>query len=162
MDADGGMSKYPNNNAGAKYVSGVQWHASMNSDANRSPSDTLSVTRTPALPHPRTPAPPHSSTAALRHRYIIPPPFPSLLRPFPLRHQHLRWRPPPHRLVSSCPSPGFSTDFGCFVLPDARYGTGYCDAQCPQDLKWINGEANMLHWTPSPTDPNSGVGGYGR
>ena len=22
------------------------------------------------------------------------------------------------------------------------YGTGYCDAQCPHDIKWINGEAN--------------------
>jgi cellulose 1,4-beta-cellobiosidase len=24
----------------------------------------------------------------------------------------------------------------------AKYGTGYCDAQCPHDVKWINGEAN--------------------
>ncbi|KAK4159091.1 concanavalin A-like lectin/glucanase domain-containing protein [Cladorrhinum sp. PSN259] len=24
----------------------------------------------------------------------------------------------------------------------AKYGTGYCDAQCPRDLKFINGEAN--------------------
>ena len=23
----------------------------------------------------------------------------------------------------------------------AKYGTGYCDAQCPHDLKWINGES---------------------
>jgi len=23
------------------------------------------------------------------------------------------------------------------------YGTGYCDAQCPHDLKWINGVANV-------------------
>jgi cellulose 1,4-beta-cellobiosidase len=22
----------------------------------------------------------------------------------------------------------------------AKYGTGYCDAQCPHDIKWINGE----------------------
>jgi len=22
----------------------------------------------------------------------------------------------------------------------AKYGTGYCDAQCPRDLKFINGE----------------------
>ena len=22
----------------------------------------------------------------------------------------------------------------------AKFGTGYCDAQCPHDLKWINGE----------------------
>ena len=25
----------------------------------------------------------------------------------------------------------------------ARYGTGYCDAQCPHDMKWISGEANL-------------------
>ena len=25
----------------------------------------------------------------------------------------------------------------------AKYGTGYCDAQCPQDLKFINGAANV-------------------
>lgn len=43
----------------------------------------------------------------------------------------------------------------------AKYGEGYCDAQCPHDIKWINGQANMLDWTPSPTDPNSGVGRYG-
>ena len=24
----------------------------------------------------------------------------------------------------------------------AKYGTGYCDAQCPRDIKFINGEAN--------------------
>lgn len=22
----------------------------------------------------------------------------------------------------------------------AKYGTGYCDAQCPQDIKYINGK----------------------
>jgi len=43
----------------------------------------------------------------------------------------------------------------------AKYGTGYCDAQCPHDLKWINGEANVLDWAPSPDDPNSGAGRYG-
>jgi len=43
----------------------------------------------------------------------------------------------------------------------AKYGTGYCDAQCPHDLKWINGEANCKNWQPSPNDPNSGVGYYG-
>merc|ERR1719429_330040 len=31
----------------------------------------------------------------------------------------------------------------------AAYGTGYCDAQCPHDIKFINGEANMEDWTPS-------------
>jgi len=43
----------------------------------------------------------------------------------------------------------------------AAYGTGYCDAQCPHDIKFINGEANVLNWTPSPDDPNSGTGKYG-
>ncbi|CAK4177281.1 unnamed protein product, partial [Aphanomyces euteiches] len=36
----------------------------------------------------------------------------------------------------------------------AAYGTGYCDAQCPHDIKWINGEANVQNWTPSNGDPN--------
>ena len=27
------------------------------------------------------------------------------------------------------------------------FGTGYCDAQCPHDLKYISGEANVLDWT---------------
>jgi cellulose 1,4-beta-cellobiosidase len=43
----------------------------------------------------------------------------------------------------------------------AKFGTGYCDAQCPHDLKWINGEANCNDWKPSPNDPNSGDGHYG-
>ncbi|KAJ8518567.1 hypothetical protein ONZ45_g4390 [Pleurotus djamor] len=43
----------------------------------------------------------------------------------------------------------------------ARYGTGYCDAQCPHDIKWINGEANVLDWNPSGTDSNAGNGRYG-
>ena len=43
----------------------------------------------------------------------------------------------------------------------AKYGTGYCDAQCPHDLKFINGEANCQDWVPSKSDPNSGVGHYG-
>jgi len=43
----------------------------------------------------------------------------------------------------------------------AKYGTGYCDAQCPHDMKWINGEANLIDWKPSPDDPNSGTGQYG-
>ena len=41
----------------------------------------------------------------------------------------------------------------------AKYGTGYCDAQCPRDVKFIKGEANVLDWTP--TDPSSGKGHYG-
>jgi len=43
----------------------------------------------------------------------------------------------------------------------AKYGTGYCDAQCPHDMKFINGEANILGWKPSPNDPNAGTGQYG-
>ena len=43
----------------------------------------------------------------------------------------------------------------------AKLGTGYCDAQCPHDLKWINGEANIIGWNASKTDPNSGSGKYG-
>ncbi|KAH8816112.1 glycoside hydrolase [Xylogone sp. PMI_703] len=43
----------------------------------------------------------------------------------------------------------------------AKYGTGYCDAQCPQDIKFINGEANSVGWSPSSGDPNAGTGQYG-
>jgi cellulose 1,4-beta-cellobiosidase len=43
----------------------------------------------------------------------------------------------------------------------AKLGTGYCDAQCPHDLKFINGEPNLLDWVPSKTDPNAGTGKYG-
>lgn len=43
----------------------------------------------------------------------------------------------------------------------ANYGTGYCDAQCPHDLKFINGEANTINWQPDSNNPNSGVGKYG-
>eukprot|EP00475_Leptophrys_vorax_P008328 TRINITY_DN1536_c0_g1_i7.p1 TRINITY_DN1536_c0_g1~~TRINITY_DN1536_c0_g1_i7.p1 ORF type:complete len:435 (+),score=110.93 TRINITY_DN1536_c0_g1_i7:1192-2496(+) len=43
----------------------------------------------------------------------------------------------------------------------AKYGTGYCDAQCPHDIKFIQGEANVKNWKPSPTDPNAGTGYYG-
>merc|ERR1711959_60929 len=41
----------------------------------------------------------------------------------------------------------------------AKYGTGYCDAQCPHDLKFINGEANVKNWSPS--GPDTGIGHYG-
>jgi len=43
----------------------------------------------------------------------------------------------------------------------AQLGLGYCDAQCPHDLKFINGEANMEGWVPSDTDENAGTGKYG-
>nr|CCA21686.1 exoglucanase 1 putative [Albugo laibachii Nc14] len=41
----------------------------------------------------------------------------------------------------------------------AMYGTGYCDAQCPHDIKFIDGEANVLDW--KTTNENSGNGRYG-
>jgi cellulose 1,4-beta-cellobiosidase len=43
----------------------------------------------------------------------------------------------------------------------AEYGTGYCDAQCPHDLKWINGEANLVDWIPDSNNPDTGKGKYG-
>jgi len=45
----------------------------------------------------------------------------------------------------------------------AKYGTGYCDAQCPHDIKYIGGEANYKGWTPNPKDKsnNMGAGHYG-
>ncbi|TAQ91372.1 hypothetical protein B7494_g336 [Chlorociboria aeruginascens] len=43
----------------------------------------------------------------------------------------------------------------------AKYGTGYCDSQCPRDLKFINGQGNVDGWSPSSNDPNAGVGGHG-
>ena len=38
----------------------------------------------------------------------------------------------------------------------AKFGTGYCDAQCPHDIKFINGEANCEKWNSS-----SATGQYG-
>ncbi|OAA59800.1 cellulose 1,4-beta-cellobiosidase [Niveomyces insectorum RCEF 264] len=43
----------------------------------------------------------------------------------------------------------------------AKYGTGYCDSQCPRDLKFINGKANVDGWKPSSNDKNAGVGNMG-
>ncbi|KAJ6528076.1 glycoside hydrolase [Mycena capillaripes] len=42
-----------------------------------------------------------------------------------------------------------------------KYGTGYCDAQCPRDLKFINGVANSAGWVASPNDTNAGTGTMG-
>jgi len=41
----------------------------------------------------------------------------------------------------------------------AKYGTGYCDSQCPRDLKFINGVANVVGWNGTST--NSGTGNFG-
>ncbi|KAF7559132.1 hypothetical protein G7046_g5021 [Stylonectria norvegica] len=43
----------------------------------------------------------------------------------------------------------------------AKYGTGYCDAQCARDLKFIGGKANYDGWVPSSNDANAGVGDMG-
>ena len=38
----------------------------------------------------------------------------------------------------------------------AKYGTGYCDAQCPHDIKFIDGEANIVDWNST-----TAMGKYG-
>lgn len=43
----------------------------------------------------------------------------------------------------------------------AQYGTGYCDSQCPRDLKFIQGQANIEGWTPSSNNANTGLGNHG-
>ncbi|TFY80677.1 hypothetical protein EWM64_g3334 [Hericium alpestre] len=43
----------------------------------------------------------------------------------------------------------------------AQYGTGYCDSQCPRDLKFINGLANIGNWTGDSNSANSGTGEFG-
>ncbi|KAH7361908.1 exoglucanase [Plectosphaerella cucumerina] len=44
----------------------------------------------------------------------------------------------------------------------AKYGTGYCDAQCARDLKWIDGEGNVEGWRPvGDFAPNVGIGNKG-
>ncbi|KAA8902272.1 cellobiohydrolase precursor [Sphaerosporella brunnea] len=43
----------------------------------------------------------------------------------------------------------------------AKYGTGYCDSQCPRDIKFINGQGNVEGWQPSANDQNAGVGNHG-
>ncbi|KAF8878799.1 cellobiohydrolase I-II [Gymnopilus junonius] len=43
----------------------------------------------------------------------------------------------------------------------AQYGTGYCDSQCPRDIKFIDGLANSAGWTPDSNSANSGTGSMG-
>lgn len=38
---------------------------------------------------------------------------------------------------------GVSKTVAPFTNPGAKYGTSYCDAQCPNDIKWIHGEPNF-------------------
>ena len=35
----------------------------------------------------------------------------------------------------------------------AKYGTGYCDAQCPHDIKFMDGKANIVDWNASHDPP---------
>lgn len=44
---------------------------------------------------------------------------------------------------------------------DAELDIGYRHAQCPHDLKFVNGEANNEDWKPSEMDVNSISGKYG-
>lgn len=41
----------------------------------------------------------------------------------------------------------------------AKYGTGYCDAQCPHDIKFMQGQANVLDWQTSGADTGTGKWG---
>ncbi|KAJ3891477.1 cellulase CEL7A [Lentinula edodes] len=43
----------------------------------------------------------------------------------------------------------------------AKFGTGYCDSQCPHDIKFIDGLANIDDWTPASNSPNTGTGSTG-
>merc|ERR1711879_1026140 len=38
----------------------------------------------------------------------------------------------------------------------AKFGTGYCDAQCPHDIKFMNGKANIDEW-----DTTTAMGKWG-
>jgi cellulose 1,4-beta-cellobiosidase len=60
------------------------------------------------------------------------------------------------------PADGGLSD-GTYNKAGPKYGTGYCDAQCPRDLKWTHGRANTKDWKPNPKDPyrNSGSGNLG-
>jgi hypothetical protein len=42
--------------------------------------------------------------------------------------------------------------------PGAKYGMGYCDAHCPHDIKFINGDANVQDWKSSDNGENAETG----
>jgi len=44
-----------------------------------------------------------------------------------------------------------------------KFGTGYCDAQCPHDMKFIEGQANCENWKVNEKDKsgNMGIGRFG-
>jgi len=54
-------------------------------------------------------------------------------------------------------------DAGTGNAAGAAYGTGYCDGQCPRDIKFVKGSANIENWQISTSDPyhNSGYGNTG-
>jgi cellulose 1,4-beta-cellobiosidase len=54
-------------------------------------------------------------------------------------------------------------DAGVNNAAGAAYGTGYCDGQCPRDIKFVKGTANIENWQISTSDPyhNSGYGNTG-
>jgi cellulose 1,4-beta-cellobiosidase len=54
-----------------------------------------------------------------------------------------------------------SGDYGGGNKAGAKYGTGYCDAQCPHDVKWIHGEANVKNWTKGDPSRGPSEGHYG-
>ena len=41
---------------------------------------------------------------------------------------------------------------------EAEYGTGYYDAQCTQDVKWVKGTSNSDVWIGNQKDPYGNVG----
>ncbi|TEA20217.1 putative 1,4-beta-D-glucan cellobiohydrolase A [Colletotrichum sidae] len=56
-------------------------------------------------------------------------------------------------------------DGGLERFPDneagARYGTGYCNADCPRSLRFVGGKANFDGWTPPESDALHGQGSRG-
>ncbi|KAK4442127.1 Exoglucanase 1 [Podospora aff. communis PSN243] len=62
---------------------------------------------------------------------------------------------------------GMDADGGMARFPaneaGAKYGTGYCDAQCPRDGKFVRGKANSDYWMPprSETYPPQGNNRFG-
>jgi cellulose 1,4-beta-cellobiosidase len=47
------------------------------------------------------------------------------------------------------------------AVAGAQYGVGYCDSQCPSDLKFIQGEGNIEGWKAQSNSKNSGNGNRG-
>jgi cellulose 1,4-beta-cellobiosidase len=60
---------------------------------------------------------------------------------------------------------GMLADGGQSTEPNNKagpaYGVGYCDSQCPRDLKFIAGQANAVGWTPATNSANTGLGQTG-